>query len=80
MARLNPDNRKVVILNAAVQIAKRDGLHNVRIDTVANACAIETSPYTVKHHFPTRDDLWRAAITHDDSGTLALAAKDMGFS
>lgn len=79
MARLNPDHRKVVILNAAVEIAKRDGLHNVRNDTVASACAIETSSYTVKHHYPTRDDLWRAAIEHDKSGALASAAEQMGF-
>lgn len=60
--RLTPDERRAVILRAAVKLTRDNGgsvLAWSRAD-VAQACEVQTSEDTVKHYF-TQPDL-RAAV------------------
>ena len=60
--RLQPANRRAVIITAAVAIAKEHGLHRVTHGDVAKRCKIETSTKTVRHYFSTQVDLWQAVL------------------
>ena len=60
--RLQPANRRAVIITAAVAIAKEHGLHRVTHGDVAKRCKIATSPKTVRHYFSTQVDLWQAVL------------------
>lgn len=60
MQRLTPDERRAVILRAAVQLTKERGLFEWSRHDVVNHCEIATSHSTVKHYF-TQPDL-RAAV------------------
>jgi AcrR family transcriptional regulator len=57
--RLQPENRRAVIITAAGKIASERGLHAVTHGDVAKRCVIETSKKTVQHYFPKQADLWR---------------------
>ena len=60
--RLQPENRRAVIITAAVAIAKEHGLHRVTHGDVAKRCKIDTSIKTVRHYFQTQVDLWQAVL------------------
>lgn len=70
MVRLNEEQRRNVITTAALRIARDNGIWAVTHETVAKRCTVVTSPHTVKHYFPRKEDLWEAAIAADDSGRL----------
>lgn len=70
MVKLTEEQRKSVILEAAVRLAKREGLHMVTHGNVAKECKIETSLHTVRLWFKTKKILWDAAVDHDGTGTL----------
>lgn len=62
MPRLSPENRRRVIVNAAVELSvKNQNIHNWTREDVAGACSVETSAETVKHYFPAIDDLRKEA-------------------
>ena len=61
--RLQPDNRRAVIITAAISIAKEHGLHRVTHGDVAKRCKIDTSIKTVRHYFGTQVDLWQAVLS-----------------
>ncbi len=67
MVQLAGPVRKTIIIDAALAVAKRDGLVAVNFDSVARECRIPTSRHTVKHWFKRRDDLWRALCDTDAS-------------
>lgn len=75
--RLEPDQRRAVIITAAVRIARDSGLHAVNHSTVATRCVVLTSKETVKHYFPTRGDLWRAVVGAD--GSFGDAGRELGL-
>lgn len=54
-ARLTPDERRAVIIDAGVDMAQRNGgdLLTLTLSGVADACRIPTSVRTVKYHFGT---------------------------
>jgi DNA-binding transcriptional regulator YbjK len=60
--RLQPENRRAVIVSAAVSIAKTEGLHRVTHGSVAGRCKIQTSTKTVRHYFATQVELWQAVL------------------
>lgn len=60
--RLQPDNRRAVIITAAISIAKTEGLHSVTHGAVSKRCKIATSTKTVRHYFATQVDLWQAVL------------------
>ncbi len=63
--RLKPKARKVLIIDAAVKIAKSDGIYNVNHNTVSDACEITTGASLVRHYFPTLNDLLVAVSSRD---------------
>lgn len=60
--RLQPANRRAVIITAAVAIARDHGLRNVTHGAVAKRCCIDTSVKTVRHYFSTQVDLWQVVL------------------
>lgn len=77
--KLNPEQRKRVIINAGLAILKEDGLGAVNFAAVSEKAAVKTSVSTVKYHFMKRDDLWQAIIEADDTGKARKDADAMGF-
>lgn len=75
--RLQPENRRAVIITAATSIARDGGLHKVTHGTVAKRCKIDTSKATVKHYFATQTDLWRGVISAAPEFTEA--GKELGL-
>lgn len=63
--RLQPGNRRAVIITAALAVAKDRGLHCVTHGDVAKRCKIETSTKTVRHYFPTQVELWQAVLIEE---------------
>lgn len=49
--KLPPDQRKALILSAAIDVANDKGLSEVSFDTVSKACRMKTTPRTVAHYF-----------------------------
>lgn len=51
--RLSPDERKDVIIDAAMRLVERDSVDLLTItrEQIAGACRVATSPDTVKHYF-----------------------------
>lgn len=68
--KLEPDQRRNVIVTAAVRIGLDKGLVAINHGDVAKRCSVETSKETVKYYFPTKADLWGAAIAADDTCAL----------
>ena len=60
--RLEPDQRRAVIITAAVRIAKESGLAKVTHGDVAKRCTVATSTALVRHYFPERASMWAAVI------------------
>lgn len=66
-ARLTPEDRRKVIINAAVEQAVDAGIMSVSFDSVAERCKIKTSPGTVRWYYRTVGDLREAAAKADAS-------------
>lgn len=78
--RMTHEERRSVIVNAGVKIANRNGLVAVSMNHVANECEIPTSFQTVRDHFRTKSDLWRAIADHADaSKTVKRDAELIGL-
>jgi len=79
MTKLTHDQRRSVIIVAAVRIAQDTGVWAIAHSTVAKRCVVPTSAATVKHYFPTKADLWRAAIAADVTGKAGRDAEELGW-
>ena len=75
--RLTPDQRRAVIITAALRIARDGHLSDVTHGTVAKRCTVHTSTATVKRYFGDRAALWRAVIDADER--LALQGRELGL-
>jgi DNA-binding transcriptional regulator YbjK len=75
--RLQPEQRRAVIITAAVTIAREHGLHRVTHGDVAKRCKVETSIKTVRHYFADQVALWRAVMT--EVPEMAEEAKGLGL-
>lgn len=64
--RLTPEDRRAVILDAARDVAAKNGGDplTITLRATAAACRLPTSVETVKYHFGTVTDL-RAAVATD---------------
>lgn len=60
--RLTPDQRRSVIITAAVRIAREARLCRVTHGDVAKRCTVQTSTALVRHYFPERAAMWTAVI------------------
>lgn len=75
--RLDPEQRKRMISQAALKIATEKGLLHVNHSAVAKRCPIQTSPALVRYYFTTQIELQKACITLDDD--LTSSAKELGI-
>lgn len=80
MTKLTHEQRRAVIITATLRLVQDTGLWSVAHSTVAKRCVVPTSAATVKHYFPTKGDLWNAAVTHDKTGKAAREAEELGWS
>ena len=74
--RLEPNQRRAVIITAAVRVARDGCLADVTHGAVAKRCTVPTSTKTVKHYFGQRGDLWVAVVEADAS--FADQGKELG--
>lgn len=79
MAKLTNEQRRAVIVAAALRVARDSGIWAVAHGTVAKRCVVPTSTATVRHYFPTKDDLWRITIAVDDTGEARRQAEELGW-
>lgn len=49
--KLQPHERKAVILSAALKVANDKGLSEVTFKSIADACQFKTMPRTVAHYY-----------------------------
>lgn len=75
--RLKPDQRRTVIITAAVREAREKGLAGVTHGSVAKRCVMQTSVHTVRHYFDTQTLLWVAVI--EAAPDLAEQGKELGL-
>jgi AcrR family transcriptional regulator len=75
--RLKPEQRRAVIITAAVAIAREHGLHRVTHGDVAKRCKIDTSVKTVRHYFADQAALWRAVVV--EVSEMIEDAKGLGL-
>lgn len=80
MERLPAENRRAVILTAAVELANRSGLAAVNHESVARKCVIKTTSRNVRHYYPKITELWKAICLDDRSTALVVQdAAGMGI-
>lgn len=77
--RLAPDNRRAVIVTAAIRIAETQGIWAVTHGSVAKRCVVPTAMRTVRHYFANRDELWRAVLEETKSEKVRQQAEEMGW-
>lgn len=80
MAKLTNEQRRAVIVAAALRVARDAGIWAVTHGTVAKRCVVPTSAATVRYYFATKDDLWRITIAADTTGAARKQAEEMGWS
>lgn len=65
--RLNPEERRRVIVKAIVQAARDVGVWKFTHFDVSSRCDVETSVSTVHHHFSTKASLRETAAANDEA-------------
>ena len=70
MVRLTYEQRRLVIVEAGLAVARRDGLLAVTHENVAERCRIDTSVGTVRRYFSSKVLLWRAVADAEPTGEL----------
>lgn len=77
--RLTPEQRKTVIMRAALKIVRSEGLASVTRRHVSEKCEVQTSTEIIRHYYPHKEDLWRAVIDADITGKARKEARRLGF-
>lgn len=75
--RLTFEQRRAVIVTAAVREARSRGLANVCHGDVAKRCSLPTTERTVRHYFSSRKCLWSAVIAA--APDFAEQGKELGL-
>lgn len=79
VTKLTNEQRRAVIITAALRIAADTGIWAVTHSAVAKRCVVPTSAPTVKHYFPTKMDLWRVVVECDKTGAAKAQAEEVGW-
>ena len=79
MIRLTHDQRRIIILDAAVKVAKEQGVYMVTHEKVAKECAVPTSKPTVRKMFPTKLKLWTAFLHYINDHEMYSMARSAGW-
>lgn len=61
---MEADDRRALIIEAALRIANANGLVATSFAHVAAECDVDTSPATVRRFFWTKAELWREVVKH----------------
>lgn len=78
MVRLSAENRRRMIAQAALKVAKDPcGLAGVNHSAVAKRCPVQTSTHTVRHYFALQAELQLECLALDE--TLRQQAVDLGL-
>lgn len=78
--KLTGDERRSLIVTAAVDVANKEGLAEVTYEKVARRCAVQTSKHTVKHYFPLKSRLFERIIAHKNSNNQVKSmGKKLGY-
>jgi DNA-binding transcriptional regulator YbjK len=75
--RLEPHQRRAVIITSAVRIAKEAGLCKVTHGDVAKRCTVATSVALVRHYFPERAMMWAAVVA--ECPEMADQGRELGL-
>lgn len=67
MHKMKRSQREAVITQAAVTVGNALGLIMINHDSVSSKCIIKTPARTVRSYFPTKTELWIAAVKHPDA-------------
>lgn len=60
--RMDREQRRQMILTAALEVARREGLASVTYDLVARECPVDTSPATVRRYAGRIPDMQRNTV------------------
>ena len=77
--KLKPDDRKSVILAAAIHVANSNTLGEVNFKNVAEACRVTTTVRTVKHYYKIKDLRKAVAFDPRSSDMVKADAVAMGI-
>ena len=78
--RMTPEERRGVIVQAALKTSEKNGLSAWTRQDVAEVCAVATSAETVKHYFPIQDDLRKAVLADPGcSDKLTIQGQALGL-
>ena len=75
--KLAPEQRRNVIIQAALRIGMAEGITAVTHGEVAKRCSVQTSKETVKYHFPVKADLWDAVVAADETGAMLKQEREI---
>ena len=79
MAKLTEPQRRRIIVESGLKVAKRDGLVNTDYLDVAKGCSVVTSESTVRYYFRAKANLWRAILKHPNcNAALRKEAAQLG--
>ena len=70
--RLSEEQRRAVILTAAVALSATRKLVDINYEDVAENCSVTTSVGTVRGYFRTKAHLWRAIAKHESVSTYVV--------
>ena len=77
--RLTADQRRRIILNAAVSVAERDGLGSITFESVADECSVPTKWFSVRKTFGNKDALMREVVATSDDPHVKEQAVELGI-
>lgn len=81
IVRLTREQRKRVIIDAAVDASKAHGLCGWTRRILAASCSVHTSPQLTKHYFPNLADLRRRVLNHSGcTDDMRAQARAMGLT
>ena len=80
MVRLSEEQRRAVIVTAAVTLSATTKLVDISYESVAEKCSVKTSVGTVRGYFRTKAHLWRAIAKHSSASAYTVQqAREMAI-
>lgn len=78
--RLTEEQRRAIIVTAAVALSATEKLVDISYENVAEKCSVKTSVGTVRRYFRTKAHLWRAIAKHESASSYIVEqAREMAI-